>query len=605
MNLKMSPKDKSKLAPEIIVAGIGGAGGNAVDHMIEGGLAGAKFLICNTDAQALTRNQAEYKIQLGVDVTGGLGAGANPDIGASAAEESVEEIAAYLEGANMVFITAGMGGGTGTGAAPVIARIARERGILTVGVVTKPFHFEGTKRMKMAEAGIAEMQKYVDTLIVIPNQNLFRVANEKTTFAEAFRMADSVLQSAVRGVTDLMVKEGNVNLDFNDVKAVMREMGKAVMGTGEAEGDNRAIEAAEAAINNPLLDDVSLKGARAVIINVTGGQDMTLFEADEACLRITKEVDPDANIIFGCRFDESLQGIMRVSVVAAGIDVTADTKRTTTTSTSGGQGFVTRTTPRSYMQQTQVVQQQAPAPVEVQPATPTRMVAVPRPLNIYDTTVPQPAIQQEETADAGDLFQAAAAKQKTDGTAADVKRGTRYGESFIPPEPVEADAAQKAATYNQEDAVQPTLARQPVQQQAPQYVQPQQPQRLMYAEPVQAPAYTAPQANYAQQPMAAPARQAAYAQPEQTAAKKPLSRKAMSFIERVTGSLFSRDEEDLSEVAPQARPQQQPPMNYAQTYGQEAQPVQERLNMDRPYKAPAAQGESELDIPAFLRRQAN
>lgn len=594
LNLKMSPKDSRKLAPEIIVAGIGGAGGNAVNNMIEGSLSGVKFLVCNTDSQALANSYADHKIQLGVDVTGGLGAGANPDVGASAAEESIDDVASYLEGANMVFITAGMGGGTGTGAAPVIARIARERGILTVGVVTKPFHFEGTKRMKMAEAGIAEMQKYVDTLIVIPNQNLFRVANEKTTFSEAFRMADSVLQSAVRGVTDLMVKEGNVNLDFNDVKAVMREMGKAVMGTGEAEGENRAIEAAEAAINNPLLDDVSLKGARAVIINVTGGSDMTLFEADEACLRITKEVDPDANIIFGCRFDDNLKGIMRVSVVAAGIDVVADAKRTT--ATGGGQGFVTRTTPRAYSQVTQ--QQQYTPPAQEQPVQ--RMVAVPRPLNIYDTTAPQPTQQEDINVDAGDLFQAAASKQKTESTAADVKRGTRYGESFIPPQPVEAEAQQKGVTtYQQEDAVQPTLSRQPVQQAV---VQPtQQPQRLMYAEP---PQVFAPQIQ--QQPhnyMAAPARQAAQA-PQQPV-KQSISRKTMSFIERVTGSLFSRDEEDLEAVAPQRGQQQQPPVNYQQAYGQEAQPTQERLNMERPYKAPAGQAESELDIPAFLRRQAN
>ena len=321
INVRMpNNKEVQKLSPKITVLGVGGAGGNAVNNMISSGLQGCEFVVCNTDAQALGGSLSENKVQLGVSVTGGLGAGAKPEIGCAAAEESIEEVAAYLEGSNMAFITAGMGGGTGTGAAPVIAKICRDLGVLTVGVVTKPFHFEGTHRMKMAEAGIHEMQQYVDTLIVIPNQNLFRVANEKTTFAEAFKMADSVLQSGVRGVTDLMVMPGLINLDFADVRSAMLEMGKAMMGTGEAEGDRRAIEAAESAINNPLLDDVSMKGARGVIINVTGGLDMTLFEVDEACNRIRDEVDPNANIIFGSTFDEKLDGMMRVSVVATGIE---------------------------------------------------------------------------------------------------------------------------------------------------------------------------------------------------------------------------------------------------------------------------------------------
>ena len=320
INVRMQQKEVTKLSPKITVLGVGGAGGNAVDNMISSGLQGCEFVVCNTDAQALEGKLAENKVQLGVTVTGGLGAGAKPDIGRAAAEESLDDVIQYLEGANMAFITCGMGGGTGTGAAPVIARACREKGILTVGVVTKPFHFEGSHRMKMAEAGIEEMQEYVDTLIVIPNQNLFRVVNEKTTFSEAFKMADSVLQSGVRGVTDLIVMPGLINLDFADVRSAMLEMGKAMMGTGEAEGDRRAIEAAEAAINNPLLDDVSMQGARGVIINVTGGMDMTLFEVDEACNRIRDEVDPDANIIFGSTFDENLEGVMRVSVVATGID---------------------------------------------------------------------------------------------------------------------------------------------------------------------------------------------------------------------------------------------------------------------------------------------
>ncbi len=316
----------NRLKPRITVIGVGGAGGNAVNNMINSNLEGCEFLVCNTDAQALEGNAAAHKIQLGANVTRGLGAGANPEIGRAAAEESIDEILSYLEGSNMVFVTAGMGGGTGTGAAAVIAEAARNAGILTVGVVTKPFHFEGTHRMKLAETGIAELQKHVDTLIIIPNQNLFRIANEKTTFADAFKLADEVLQSGVRGVTDLMVMPGLINLDFADIRAVMAEMGKAMMGTGEAEGERRAVEAAESAISNPLLDDVSMKGARGVLINITGGLDMTLFEVDEAANRIRDEVDPDANIIFGSTFDQTMQGKMRVSVVATGIDMAVAAK---------------------------------------------------------------------------------------------------------------------------------------------------------------------------------------------------------------------------------------------------------------------------------------
>jgi cell division protein FtsZ len=315
------PDEEVDLKPRITVVGVGGAGGNAVSNMVRSGLSGCEFVVCNTDAQAMRNSLAERRIQLGVGVTRGLGAGSRPEIGRIAAEEALEEIMKELEGSNMVFITAGMGGGTGTGAAPVIARAAREAGILTVGVVTKPFHFEGTHRMRLAESGILELQKFVDTLIVIPNQNLFRVANERTTFADAFKMADDVLASGVRGVTDLMIMPGLINLDFADIRAVMSEMGKAMMGTGEAEGDRRSIDAAEAAISNPLLEDVSMKGARGVLINVTGGLDMTLFEVDEAANRIREEVDPDANIIFGSTFDDKLAGRMRISVVATGIDL--------------------------------------------------------------------------------------------------------------------------------------------------------------------------------------------------------------------------------------------------------------------------------------------
>jgi cell division protein FtsZ len=321
MTIKLSmPNVESELKPRITVVGVGGAGGNAVNNMIASNLAGVEFLVCNTDAQALGQSNADRCIQLGVNITQGLGAGARPDVGRAAAEEALEEVLDHLAGSHMVFITAGMGGGTGTGAAPVIARATREQGILTVGVVTKPFHFEGQQRMRLAEAGIEELTQYVDTLIIIPNQNLFRVANEKTTFADAFNMADNVLYSGVRGVTDLMVMPGLINLDFADVRTVMSEMGKAMMGTGEAEGERRAIEAAEAAISNPLLEDITMEGARGVLINITGGPDMTLFEVDEAANRIREEVDPDANILFGSTFEPEMEGKIRVSVVATGID---------------------------------------------------------------------------------------------------------------------------------------------------------------------------------------------------------------------------------------------------------------------------------------------
>ena len=321
MTIKLSmPEVATELKPRIAVVGVGGAGGNAVNNMIKAELEGVEFIVANTDAQAIVQSLSERKIQLGINVTQGLGAGSRPDMGRAAAEETMDTILEHLNGCHMVFITAGMGGGTGTGAAPVIARAAREQGILTVGVVTKPFHFEGIKRMRVAESGIEDLQQYVDTLIIIPNQNLFRVANEKTTFADAFKMADDVLYSGVRGVTDLMVMPGLINLDFADIRSIMTEMGKAQMGTGEAEGDKRAIRAAEAAISNPLLDDVSMKGARGVLINITGGPDMTLFEVDEAANRIREEVDPEANIIFGSTCDIALEGRVRVSVVATGIE---------------------------------------------------------------------------------------------------------------------------------------------------------------------------------------------------------------------------------------------------------------------------------------------
>ncbi|MGP6086596.1 cell division protein FtsZ [Antarctobacter jejuensis] len=320
MALNLSMPGHEELRPRITVFGVGGAGGNAVNNMIEKNLEGVDFVVANTDAQALAQSMSQSRVQLGVKVTEGLGAGARASVGAAAAEESIEQIVDHLAGAHMCFITAGMGGGTGTGAAPIIAQAARELGVLTVGVVTKPFQFEGAKRMKQAEAGVDSLQKVVDTLIIIPNQNLFRLANEKTTFTEAFSLADDVLYQGVKGVTDLMVRPGLINLDFADVRAVMDEMGKAMMGTGEGEGEDRAIQAAEKAIANPLLDEISLKGAKGVLINITGGHDLTLFELDEAANRIREEVDADANIIVGSTMDESMGGTMRVSVVATGID---------------------------------------------------------------------------------------------------------------------------------------------------------------------------------------------------------------------------------------------------------------------------------------------
>ena len=320
LNLIIPPQAHTDFTPRITVIGVGGGGTNAVDNMIAANLQGVDFVVANTDAQQLMHSRADRRIQLGPHLTQGLGAGAKPEIGKAAAEEAADELFRHLDGAHMVFITAGMGGGTGTGAAPVIARMAKERGILTVGVVTKPFGFEGLRRGRAADEGIEELQQYVDTLIVIPNQNLFRMATERTTWKEAFKMADQVLYMGVRGVTDLMMAHGLINLDFADVKAVMLEMGKAMMGTGEADGDNRAIRAAEAAINNPLLEDTSMGGAKGLLINITGGEDLTLFEVDQAVTRIRDEVDEEANVIFGSAIDETLNGRIRVSVVATGID---------------------------------------------------------------------------------------------------------------------------------------------------------------------------------------------------------------------------------------------------------------------------------------------
>ena len=386
INLSMAEPD-NLLRPRIAVVGVGGAGGNAVNNMINSNLIGCDFIAANTDAQALSMSLASHKIQLGVNLSRGLGAGSKPEIGRAAAEEQLNDIIACLEGSDMLFVTAGMGGGTGTGAAPVIARAARELGILIVGVVTKPFHFEGSRRMRQADEGIADLQQYVDTLIVIPNQNLFRIANERTTFPEAFRMADEVLHSGVRGITDLMVMPGFMNLDFADVKTVMQEMGKAMMGTGESDGDNRAVRAAEAAISNPLLDDISMKGARGVLINITGGTDMTLFEVDQAANRIREEVDSDAQIKVGSTLGENLQGKIRVSVIATGIDAALAEQQK---QRAAGAATIAR--------QVQVQPAPAAAPVAARveaPAERQRVVAstpAPAPVQQTVTVTPQPAM---------------------------------------------------------------------------------------------------------------------------------------------------------------------------------------------------------------------
>ena len=381
------------LTPKITVVGVGGAGGNAVNNMIKLNLEGVEFVVCNTDAQALVHSKAKGKLQLGQAITQGLGAGSKPDVGRASAEESLEEVIRQLDGNHMVFITAGMGGGTGTGAAPVIARAARERGILTVGVVTKPFHFEGSHRMRTADHGIEELQKFVDTLIIIPNQNLFRIANEQTTFADAFSMADNVLYSGVRGVTDLMVMPGLINLDFADIRSVMSEMGKAMMGTGEAEGDGRAISAAEAAISNPLLEDVSMRGAKGVLINITGGMDMTLFEVDEAANRIRDEIETEANIIFGSAFDQSMDGRMRVSIVATGIDGQEEEQPT-----PQRQSLAPTPQPRPLIPETVTVAKPvAPAASTTPEVAPAQAAPSPTPMgqNVASQISGQPTTQQD------------------------------------------------------------------------------------------------------------------------------------------------------------------------------------------------------------------
>jgi cell division protein FtsZ len=412
LNLTIPQNLHTDFTPRITVIGVGGGGTNAVDNMIALDLQGVEFVVANTDAQQLLHSKASRRIQLGPHLTQGLGAGAKPEIGRAAAEEAAEELERHLDGTHMVFITAGMGGGTGTGAAPVIARMAREKSILTVGVVTRPFSFEGQRRARAAEEGIAELQQFVDTLIVIPNQNLFRLANERTSWREAFKMADNVLYMGVRGVTDLMVAPGLVNLDFADIRTVMAEMGKAMMGTGEAEGENRAIRAAEAAISNPLLEDISMAGARGLLINITGGDDMTLFEVDQAANRVREEVDEEANIIFGSAVDEQLTGRIRVSVVATGIDVIEqrETERPRLVAVGAGVAVeempATAPPPASPVAAPNPALRQAPAPNPALPPWPmpgrAQPLATPRLIPAVESEgegAPAPAVVSDKTVD--------------------------------------------------------------------------------------------------------------------------------------------------------------------------------------------------------------
>lgn len=591
INIKMQqPSDIQKLSPKIAVIGVGGAGGNAVNNMISSNLEGCEFLVCNTDSQSLQGSLSQNRIQLGTNITGGLGAGSKPEVGQAAAEESLEEIMRHLDGANMAFVTAGMGGGTGTGAAPVIAKACREQGILTVGVVTKPFHFEGSHRMEQAERGIKEMQQYVDTLIVIPNQNLFRVANEKTTFAEAFKMADTVLQSGVRGVTDLMVRPGMVNLDFADIKTAMQQMGKAMMGTGEATGDKRAVQAAEAAINNPLLDDVSMKGAQGVIINVTGGYDMSLFEVDEACNRIRDEVDPNANIIFGATFDENMDGFMRVSIVATGIDKETAKGRVFSGGSGGGGGASVSSNSNAQnkpvsgiFERDRAVAQAAPQAPADMPKKETAVGAISGREAIRGLRAPAASVSREaqsassiqetttfDTAQAVamDMFEHAERSAATPNPApVDVDtaplRGMMYGDSFIPPKPVETQDVSS------------------------------------FESPVGSHISNFHGAHVPERPVA----QAALA----PAAAVHQPKRAPSLFERITGTVQQtiesfRDDSDM--IQPQPAPRM------AASGGNQAvsvspRPAQPMLNISEPAAKPAVKVDDELDIPAFLRRQAN
>ncbi|MCE8008910.1 cell division protein FtsZ [Aestuariivita sp.] len=542
MTLNLSMPGQEELKPRITVFGVGGAGGNAVNNMIEKELDGVDFVTANTDAQALQQSLAHSKIQMGVKVTEGLGAGARATVGAAAAEESIEQIVDHLAGSHMCFITAGMGGGTGTGAAPIIAQAARELGVLTVGVVTKPFQFEGAKRMRQAEDGVDALQKVVDTLIIIPNQNLFRLANEKTTFTEAFSMADDVLYQGVKGVTDLMVRPGLINLDFADVRAVMDEMGKAMMGTGEADGEDRAIQAAEKAIANPLLDEISLRGAKGVLINITGAHDLTLFELDEAANRIREEVDPEANIIVGSTLDTAMQGMMRVSVVATGIDASDVDSEIPVPRRKLSQPL---TLP--HVAEETAIEEAPRAPLE-EPVQTEPAVAAEEPM-LFDSLHAKETAPQER---AGGLFEPAA-----------------QDDDLPPP------AYQPAAAEFQP---QPDFTEEPVEP-AAEFVAPRAP----------APGTPSPEALERLRAAAAQRTQPTAAQPAASQEVPGAEKRGFginSLINRMTGHAAD---------TPAPAPRQQPVVRQsAPQTGAAAQPSQaEDTEQDR------------IEIPAFLRRQAN
>jgi cell division protein FtsZ len=598
MTINLNVPDIRELKPRITVFGVGGAGGNAVNNMITAGLQGVDFVVANTDAQALTMSKAQRIVQMGTQVTQGLGAGSQPDVGAAAAQEVIDEIRDHLSGANMVFVTAGMGGGTGTGAAPVIAKTARDMGILTVGVVTKPFHFEGQRRMRTAESGIAELHKVVDTLLIIPNQNLFRVANEKTTFADAFAMADQVLYSGVACITDLMVKEGLINLDFADVRAVMREMGKAMMGTGEASGDKRALTAAEAAIANPLIDDSSMKGARGLLISITGGKDLTLFEVDEAATRIREEVDQDANIIVGATFDENLDGVIRVSVVATGIEQALISRNAAAPAATATNAVASAAAPDSRL---------ADLTARLR-ADNARMAERAQKL---EATLPaqaaasSPAAQRQTgSVERGALAAiAAAVSQETPQQVAPLQPAS-YGDVTVRP------IARKPSLFPDMDAAKVEMR----EVATPETFIPQAAERA----PVRAPRMP----KFEDLPMPA---QAEIRQARGDAEEEHPQKVRMSLLQRLANvGLGRRDEETEPPIVARASgpamapmpplPERKPQRSVAQQIANH-DPVSEYARRPAPQGldthgrpapvAPTPQGDDHLDIPAFLRRQSN
>lgn len=586
MTINLHKPDLTELKPRIIVFGVGGGGGNAVNNMINAGLEGVDFVVANTDAQALAMSRANRIIQLGAAVTEGLGAGSQPEIGREAAEECIDEILDHLNGVHMCFVTAGMGGGTGTGAAPIVARAARERGILTVGVVTKPFHFEGRRRMLTADKGIEALQEHVDTLIVIPNQNLFRIANDKTTFADAFSMADQVLYSGVACITDLMVKEGLINLDFADVRSVMRNMGKAMMGTGEASGDGRAMAAAEAAISNPLLDETSMNGAQGLLISITGGRDMTLFEVDEAATRIREEVDPEANIIVGATFDESLEGVIRVSVVATGIDGSAkqqlsDMRPSITSAVAKPQTAAPKPNPVAAAP---IMQASQPAPRMVE-ASPMPAAA---PLSQPSAARTDPVADLINRAEATRSDASRAEASRADDWENDIasRRQSIAGEVFKPRSTL--FAATNAPAQPAMRAPQPAVAMmaQPAPVAPP---QPRMPQLEEFPAPVQA----------------------AFHERQREAEPRPAEdRSPVGLLRRLTHGLTRRDDETSSLQPAMPREASLRPVQAAEQRRLEPSAsiyAPRRGSEDAARTVAAANNADEdiLEIPAFLRRHAN